>query len=131
LSYSINSAGKRQVQYLKVNCFSAPSPFNRLGNVGRNSVMGPSLKDLDFSLFKNNKIPAISENFNVQFRAEFFNILNFTNFAPPSSGKTLFSAAFDPKTNAFLSYSNVAGQGLVTSTQTTARQIQFALKLSW
>jgi hypothetical protein len=130
LNYITTSSGKTQVQYLNVNCFTPPTPFNRFGNVGRNSVMGPGLKDLDFSLFKNNKIPAISENFNVQFRAEFFNIMNFSNFAPPSSGKTLFSAAFD-KANAFTGYSGVTGAGLVTSTQTTSRQIQFALKVSW
>ena len=43
------------------------------------------LSNLDFSLFKNNCIKRISENFNVQFRAEFFNILNRTNFAVPVS----------------------------------------------
>jgi hypothetical protein len=101
-----------------------------LGNVGRNSITGPGLKDLDFSLFKNNKIPAISENFNVQFRAEFFNILNFTNFAPPSSGKTLLAAAFNGA-GTVATFSQVSGAGLVTSTQTTSRQIQFALKVSW
>jgi hypothetical protein len=101
-----------------------------LGNVGRNSLMGPGLKDLDFSIFKNNKISRISENFNVQFRAEFFNILNFTNFAPPSSGKTLLSASFaNSTTNP--TYSSVTGAGLLTSTQTSSRQIQFAVKVSW
>jgi hypothetical protein len=95
------------------------------------------LNDLDFSIFKNNKIPRISENFNVQFRAEFFNILNFTNFAPPSSGKTLFSAAFPgctpptPTCGTTAQFSSVTGAGLLTSTQTSSRQIQFALKVSW
>jgi hypothetical protein len=118
-----NTPKQGQVQYINLSCFAAPSPLNRLGNVGRNSLMGPGLKDLDFSIFKNNKIPWISESFNAQFRAEFFNILNFTNFAPPSSGKTLF-----PVTGGT---TPITGAGLVTATQTTARQIQFALKLSW
>ena len=113
-----NTPKQGQVQYINLSCFASPAPLTRLGNVGRNSLTGPGLKDLDFSIFKNNKIPAISESFNVQFRAEFFNILNFTNFAPPAtSGKTLFPVT--------------GGSGLVTSTQTSSRQIQFALKVSW
>ena len=38
-------------------------------------MIGPGLSNLDFSVFKNNHVRKISENFNVQFRAEFFNIL--------------------------------------------------------
>ena len=37
-------------------------------------------------MFKNNQIKRISENFNVQFRVEMFNILNHPNFAPPGPG---------------------------------------------
>jgi len=48
-----------------------------LGNFrARNTVIGPDLKDLDFSLFKNNPVHRISETFNVQFRWEIFNIAN-------------------------------------------------------
>ena len=57
--------------------------FNLRGNAGRNILIGPGLTDFDFSLFKNNYIPRISESFNIQFRAEVFNILNHPNFAPP------------------------------------------------
>ena len=56
---------------------------NVLGNSGRNSFYGPKLTDVDFSIFKNTKIPRISEAFNLQLRAEFFNILNHTNFLSP------------------------------------------------
>jgi hypothetical protein len=63
----------------------------------------------------------VSENFNAQFRAEFFNILNHTNFASPTDNL----AVFDQGGNA------VPSAGLITSTQTTSRQIQFALKLIW
>ncbi|HEX4662769.1 MAG TPA: carboxypeptidase regulatory-like domain-containing protein [Terriglobales bacterium] len=129
-SLQYNAPVQGQVQYINLSCFTAPSSFNVLGNAGRNSLTGPGLADLDFSVFKNNKIPRISENFNVQFRAEFFNILNFTNFAPPSSGKTLLAAAFAPG-GATATFSPVTGAGLVTSTQTSSRQIQLALKVSW
>jgi hypothetical protein len=125
--------------YIKLNCFAVPmatpaiaaqcTPFssvpgscaNLLGNVGRNSVVGPGLVNLDFSLMKNNYIPRISENFNVQFRAEFFNILNRANFAAPIDNSTLFDQTGAP----------IGGAGAVDTTSTTSREIQFALKLIW
>jgi hypothetical protein len=78
---------------------------------------------LDFSVFKNHAIKKISENFNVQFRAEFFNILNHPNFAVPATPNNtdIFDSTGAP--------TGVAG--LLTSTTTTAREIQFALKLGW
>jgi hypothetical protein len=77
--------------------------------------------NFDFSLFKNNYIKKISEDFNVQFRAEFFNILNRANFAAPVDNQTLFD-----QTGAL-----IGGAGSVDKTSTTSRQIQFALKLIW
>jgi hypothetical protein len=47
-----------------------------------NVIEGPGLYNLDFSAVENNYIRRISEAFNVQFRAEFFNVLSRTNFAP-------------------------------------------------
>jgi hypothetical protein len=58
---------------------------NLRGNAGRNILIGPGTSNLDLSVFKNNYIKRISENFNVQFRAEIFNILNHANFAVPVS----------------------------------------------
>jgi hypothetical protein len=95
--------------------------FNLRGNLGRNTLIGPGLVNLDFSLLKNNHIKRISDTFNVQFRAEFFNIVNHTNFAPPLDNRNVFDSKGNPIGNA----------GLITSTQTPSRQIQFALKLIW
>jgi hypothetical protein len=50
------------------------------GNLGRNSLVGPTYKQWDFVLYKNT---AISERVKVQFRAEFFNLLNHPNFSSP------------------------------------------------
>jgi len=94
---------------------------NLLGNVGRNSVIGPGLATFDFSLFKNNYIKRISESFNVQFRAEFFNLLNRPNFAAPINNSTFFDSNGNP----------VGGAGAVDHTSTTAREIQLALKVIW
>jgi hypothetical protein len=100
-----------------------PQCFNLRGNAGRGILSGPGLSNLDLSVFKNNPIGRISETFNVQFRAEVFNILNHTNFAVPSSPSN---------TDIFDSTGARSGAaGLLTSTTTTSRQIQFAIKLSW
>jgi hypothetical protein len=111
-----------------VNGVSTPTfPFplctNLRGNSGRNVVIGPGAANLDFSVFKNNPIRRISESFNVQFRAEFFNVLNRANFAAPvtPNNVTIFDSTGAP----------VAAAGLLTSTTTTAREIQFALKVIW
>jgi len=95
--------------------------FNLKGNAGRNILIGPGITELDFSVFKNNRIPRISENFNVQFRAEIFNILNHANFAPPTvpDNTDLYNADGTP--------TGVAG--LLSRTTTTAREIQFGVKI--
>ncbi len=93
---------------------------NIRGDLGRNTIIGPGLFNIDFSLFKNNYIRKISETFNAQFRAEFFNVLNHTNFAPPSQlSPFLKNGSPDPTF------------GQLTATQVPNRQIQLALKLVW
>ncbi len=110
------------IHYINSACFAAPSPATRLGNAGRNVAIGPGLLNLDSSLFKNNRIPRISETFNVQFRAEFFNVLNRTNLAPPNSTNILiFNQNLSP----------ITSSGALTATSTTSRQIQFAIKIVW
>ncbi|MGC2703343.1 MAG: carboxypeptidase regulatory-like domain-containing protein [Candidatus Acidiferrales bacterium] len=109
------------LHYIKTQCFSFPNPATRIGNAGRNSLIGPGLSNLDLSLVKNNLIKRISESFNIQFRAEFFNLLNHTNFSPPVVNNTLFGASGVPITSA----------GLITTTSTSSRQVQFALKIIW
>jgi hypothetical protein len=107
--------------YIKLNCFAAPNPLTLLGNSGRNSMIGPGLVNVDLSIFKNNYVRRISENFNVQFRTEIFNLANRANFSSPTDHQTLFDQ------NGVA----VNGAGLIDGTSTTARQIQFALKVIW
>ncbi len=105
------------------NCVGPTYPqcFNLRGNAGRNTLIGPGVTSLDFSLFKNNYIKRISERFNIQFRAEMFNILNHPNFAPPIQGVNtdIFDGTGAPNPTA----------GQLTRTTTTAREIQFAVKV--
>jgi outer membrane receptor protein involved in Fe transport len=95
--------------------------MNLFGNNGRNTLVGPGLLNVDFSVFKNNYVPRISETFNIQFRAEFFNVLNHPNFQAPIDNSTLFTSTGAP----------VTGAGTIDSTSTTSRQIQFGLKVIW
>jgi hypothetical protein len=100
-----------------------PQCFNLRGNAGRNILTAPGLINMDFAVFKNNHIRRISETFNVQFRAEMFNILNRANFAPP---------VLPDQTDIFNgdgSLNDSAGQ--LKSTVTDAREIQFGVKIVW
>jgi hypothetical protein len=107
--------------YIKTQCFVIPNPLTLRGNLGRNTLIGPGLVNFDSSLVKNNYIKKISDSFNAQFRAEFFNLFNRANFAPPLDNRNIFDASGASTSNA----------GLITATQTPSRQIQFALKLIW
>jgi hypothetical protein len=115
-----------------INDPSAPplSPlacFNLRGNAGRNIINGPGVTNLDFSVFKNNQIKRISETFNVQFRAEMFNVLNHPNFATPGPGDgntDIFDA-----TGALQSPAAGGIAGQLQRTSTPERQIQFAVKV--
>jgi hypothetical protein len=95
---------------------------NLLGNAGRNTVVGPKLVNLDFSATKNIPMHRISETFNVQFRAEIFNIFNHSNFVPPEP--TNGAGIFD-ETGA------VVANGFMDTLATQPRDVQFALKLIW
>src|SRR5439155_17938988 len=57
-----------------------------LGNAPRNFLRGPDLKNVDFAINKDTRFPALGEQGIVQFRADFFNILNRPNFANPRPG---------------------------------------------
>jgi len=108
-------------QYIKLECFTPPNPSTQYGDAGRNTLIGPGLVALDFSLFKNIPLKKISEPSNLQFRFECFNCTNRINLNPPVD----FNVIMDGAGNL------VNGAGLIDSTSTTSRQIQLALKLSW
>jgi hypothetical protein len=125
--------------YIKTECFSVPTApsqsfysqycdpsygyptcINLRGNAGRNILTGPGLVNLDYSLVKNTRL---TESLNLQFRAEFFNLLNHPNFQVPPlvTGTDIFESNTTPNSTA----------GLLTSTTTSSRQIQLGAKLIW
>lgn len=97
-----------------------------LGDAARGILRGPDLAEWDFSIVKDTAVPLFGKQASMQFRAEIFNILNHTNLGMPASA-TVFNGA----TSVLGSYEQapLAGVGQITTTATTSRQIQFALKL--
>ncbi len=104
----------RPDRYFDANAFVAPAA-GTYGNVGRDVLTGPGLATVDFSALKKT---ALTERVSLQFRAEFFNILNRSNFGTPNA-VVFTSASATPAPTA----------GVITSTATSSRQIQFGLKL--
>jgi hypothetical protein len=103
--------------YIKTECFSFPV-LGTLGNLGRNTLRGPGLQEVDFSLFKNWLI--WHERLHLQFRAEAFNLLNKANYQAPKT--KIFDGSGAIVANA---------SQLTSPTQTSEREIQFGLKLNW
>jgi len=107
------------------NCF-VQEPFGTLGNFAREGLYGPGITDLDLALLKSTRI---HENWNLQFRAEFFNILNHTNLSYPgstgSTAATIFTGT--PSPAAILGRNPTAGQ--ITTYAVPSREIQLGLKL--
>jgi Carboxypeptidase regulatory-like domain/TonB-dependent Receptor Plug Domain len=139
-----NNPGGVFLGYINTSCYTVPMatpdiasqcvPFakvpgscsNLLGNAGRNSIVGPNLFNVDFSVHKDFAVTKISEAFRVQFRTEFFNLLNHPNFTPPlpffgSGNAQIFNQDGTPS----------GGGGLQQPLATRPRIIQFAVKVIW
>ena len=109
-------------QWFNPAAFSAPYP-GTFGNVGRDTLTGPGLSQLDFSVGKST---TIHERLRAQFRAEIFNALNHANFTTPNP--VVYSSGPTPKTpSAKAAPSSTAG--VISATATTSRQIQLGVKL--
>ena len=103
-------------RYFDPSAFNIPPP-GTLGNVGRNTIIGPRVFNLDVSLQKEFLLDSKRR---LEFRAEFFNLPNHTNFAAPGGASTDVTSG---------AASGTAGR--ITRTATPSRQIQFALRLTF
>ncbi len=88
-----------------------------LGTVGRNTLRAPGYFNVDFALSKNWRAPSLTKDFEVQFRAEAFNLLNHTNLGLPSM--TVFNA----------NGARLADAGRITSTIAPARTFQIGMRV--
>jgi len=99
--------------------FENPDP-GTLGNLGRNTVIGPAILSTDISLQKEFSIDTKRR---MQFRAELFNLFNHPNFNRPSGNTAVVFSGGAGRRN--------ASAGRMTDTATTARQLQFAMRFSF
>ncbi|HME08786.1 MAG TPA: TonB-dependent receptor [Bryobacteraceae bacterium] len=106
-SAASQSTAQSLLSYFAGYTFTTPPANAPFGNLGRNAFRAPSLEQWDLAVDKNFRI---TERIKLQFRAEFFNVLNHTNFGVPNQ------------------QSNSSAFGTVTTTY-PPRQIQFGLKL--
>jgi hypothetical protein len=117
-------------------CFFAAPPNNcgpnttgQLGTAGRNILTGPPERDWDFSLVKDTKLGFLGEAGMVEFRAEFFNIMNHPNFAGGQTFKVQIFPSSPADTGPF---SEAPGNGHSTQqVQDGQREIQFALRFEF
>jgi hypothetical protein len=121
--------------FLNPAAFTIPKP-GTLGNLMRNALHGPNFRQVDFVVHK--KFP-ITENQNIEFRAEIFNLLNQANFSNPVA---TLPNALGTGTNQIQPgqpFTSAAAGTFGTITQTvertvglgTQRQIQFALRFNF
>jgi hypothetical protein len=101
-----------------------------LGNIGRNTFTGPNLRTFDLAAARDTRL---TESVKLQFRVESFNLFNRANFSPP--GLLVFAGAplgnNDPVPSSAGQPAVLSSFGRIRSTTTSARQIQFGLRLSF
>ncbi len=104
---SLTPDARTPAHFFNTAAFGTPSGV--VGTASRNPVRGPAYRDLDLAAIKHT---ALAERYDLEFRAEIFNITNTPAFAQPngSFGTTAF--------------------GSITATTTDPRVVQFALRLS-
>ena len=100
--------------YFDPNCFALPA-LGTLGNVPRNTIIGPGFGSWDMAFFKN---IALAGGRRIQLRAEGFNITNHVNLGLPAA--TVFNSA-----------GRVGNAGQITNIVGTARQWQFGVKVDF
>ena len=110
--------GKRTLaKWFNTDAFAVPAVTSfTYGNSGRNSLQGPGTKYVDFSLFKDTHL---SESKVLQLRAEAFNLANTPQFNNPAA------------TAGTTTIGSISSAGSDLTFQRTARQIQFAAKITF
>ena len=125
----INS-GRNPDQYFELDQFNpvvvieGPEHGFFEGNLGSNTLISPGIANMDITFTKNTRLPFLGEAGSLQFRTEFYNILNRPNFGDPAM--TIFRRPRRGRPTERRLYSNAAR---IDDTRTTSRQLQFGLKV--
>ncbi|MCZ6751620.1 MAG: TonB-dependent receptor [Acidobacteria bacterium] len=129
------NGGRNPDQYFDVSQFAIPlvieGPEHGFfeGNLGSNTLISPGIANMDITFTKNTRLPFLGEAGSLQFRTEFYNLLNRPNFADPAM--TIFRR---PRTGSRLA-GDLANPRLrsnaarIDTTRLTSRELQFGLKI--
>jgi hypothetical protein len=128
--YDPNTNTFTQYGWFNPNMFIVGPP-GFLGNAGRGMLRGPGLDSWDFSLNKDTKLAFLGEAGTLEFRAEFFNVLNHTNFNLPDNSTYVSGPSFisEGVVSGTSSVSQTSGQ--ILSTASPSREIQFGLRIEF
>ncbi|HSR06042.1 MAG TPA: carboxypeptidase regulatory-like domain-containing protein [Bryobacteraceae bacterium] len=122
------TANQSVAHWFNASCYTLPAP-GVVGDLGKNTVIGPSYQSVDFSLSKDTRI---FERLNMQFRAEIFNILNHTNLATPGylnlGNINAFTAVGGLNGSPAGITGNASNAGAIGAIIGTSRQIQLGMK---
>jgi hypothetical protein len=122
-------------QFLNPAAFAIPKP-GTYGNAVRNQLHGPNFRQIDVML--NKRFP-VNESTSMEFRTEFFNVFNFTNYANPVSTLPNVLGTGTNQVQPGQAFTAAAAGTFGSTTRTvertvglgTNRQIQFALRLNF
>src|SRR5262249_46501135 len=126
-----NSGPSHFNNYINPACFTNPAVFNAaqdpvgtgFGNAGIGTIEGPRQFNWDMGVMKKLAFAWPREGAGMEFRTDFFNAFNHTEFANPSLAFPLGCSAAVPK--------SCGTFGRITNTSVGPRVIQFALKLKY
>jgi hypothetical protein len=129
--YNPNTVYTHQAtQWFNPNMFTLPTPGN-LPNVSRGLITGPGLVDWDFSMVKVTTLKRLGESGNLEFRADFFNILNHANLVPNTAAGNGIYNNCGTIGNYTTSGGTVCSGAAAFFLARDGRDIQFALKLNF
>jgi hypothetical protein len=115
-------------RYYDPYVFALPPP-GFLGNVGRNTLIGPGLGTFDFSVIRTGRPRFLGDDGRIQFRVEVFNLLNRANFYSPNQIVFAGTATTPNPACAPQFECPLPSAGRITGTVTDARQIQVGVKI--
>jgi hypothetical protein len=130
--------GRNPDQYFDVRQFTVPLVIEGAqhgffqGNLASNTLISPGIANFDIAFTKNTALPFLGEAGSLQFRTEFYNLLNRPNFGDPATeiftrprtGGNLAGDLADPWTRR-----PQTGAARIDNTRTSSRQLQFGLKV--